>query len=66
MISSYLRYSKFVSTSPEIIIIDKIRNLVANPDTLFARKFDMTLDSDAVGKLINEIKKEEFRFVYTL
>lgn len=54
-----LRYAKFVGASPEVISIDKIHNLVANPDILFARKFDLTLDHDAVDKLINEIKKRE-------
>lgn len=51
-----LRYAKFVGASPEIIHADKVANLVANPDILFARKFDMIVDRDAVDKLINELK----------
>ena len=51
-----LRYAKFVGASPEIILADRVADLVANPDILFARKFDMIVDRDAVDKLINELK----------
>ena len=51
-----LRYAKFAGSSPEIIHADKIEFLVKNPDILFARKFDMIVDRDAVNKLINELK----------
>lgn len=55
-----LRYAKFVGASPEIIHADKVANLVANPDILFARKFDMMVDREAVEKLVREIKNKTF------
>ena len=51
-----LRYAKFVSASPETIHTDKLAKLVANPDILFARKFDIIIDRDAIDKLINVLK----------
>ena len=53
-----LRYAKFVGASPEIIHANMVAGLVDNPDILFARKFDMVIDRDAVEKLINEIEKK--------
>lgn len=51
-----LRYAKFTGSSPETIHADKVDFLIENPDILFARKFDMIVDRDAVDKLINELK----------
>lgn len=55
-----LRYAKFIGASPEIIHTDKVAELVANPNILFARKFDMEEDRGAVEKLVREIKNEAF------
>ena len=55
-----LRYAKFVGASPEIIHTDKVADLVANPNILFARKFDMEEDRGAVEKLVREIKNKTF------
>lgn len=55
-----LRYAKFIGESPEIIHTDKVAELVANPNILFARKFDMEEDRGAVEKLVREIKNEAF------
>ena len=50
-----LRYAKFVGASPEIILADRVADLVANPDILFARKFDMIVDKDAVGRRVKTL-----------
>lgn len=50
-----LRYAKFVGASPEIIHADMVAKLVANPDILFARKFDMIIGRDAVESLVKTL-----------
>ena len=50
-----LRYAKFVGASPEIVHEDKVADLVANPDILFARKFDMVIDRGAVESLVKTL-----------
>lgn len=52
-----LRYAKFIGPSPEIIHSDKVAELVANPNILFARKFDMSLDRDCIKDLVSRINK---------
>jgi hypothetical protein len=55
-----LRFAKFIGASPEIIHTDKVAELVADPNILFARKFDMMVDREAVEKLVREIKNKTF------
>lgn len=50
-----LRYAKFVGASPEIIHADMVAKLVANPDILFVRKFDMIIGRDAVESLVKTL-----------
>lgn len=50
-----LRYAKFVGASPEIIHADMVAKLVASPDILFARKFDMIIGRDAVESLVKTL-----------
>jgi len=50
-----LRYAKFVGASPEIILADRVADLVANPDILFARKFDIMINRDAVESLVKTL-----------
>lgn len=47
-----LRYAKFNGSSPELIPKEKVPQLINDPNILFARKFDMDVDKDAINEVV--------------